>query len=87
MWLESPIETRISLRRLDQAAAVEPDIIGTACPYCLLMLEDAVKVRGMEGQIEVADLVELMSSAPDPVAEQSDGTRRAESVLSGAGEG
>jgi Fe-S oxidoreductase len=63
MWLETPAETRINLRRLEQAAAVEPDLIATACPYCLLMFDDALKIRGMAEQIEVVDLVELLDLA------------------------
>ena len=32
----------------------------TACPYCLTNIEDAIKVAGLEGKMEVLDLVELV---------------------------
>jgi Fe-S oxidoreductase len=34
--------------------------IATACPYCTLMLEDAVKVLGVEDRIAVKDVAELL---------------------------
>jgi Fe-S oxidoreductase len=37
------------------------DVIVTACPFCLVNLEDAIKVSGLEGQMEALDLTELVS--------------------------
>jgi Fe-S oxidoreductase len=45
--------------RVDQALALEPDVIATACPYCLTMLEDGVKARGKES-VKVYDIAELL---------------------------
>ena len=47
------------------ARAVElgADLLVTACPFCLITLEDAVKTSGSEGKIEVVDLAELVSMA------------------------
>jgi hypothetical protein len=36
-------------------------VIVTACPFCLVNLEDAIKVSGLEGQMEAMDLTELVS--------------------------
>jgi hypothetical protein len=33
--------------------------IPTACPFCLVNMEDAIKVAGLEGQMEAVDLAEL----------------------------
>lgn len=81
MWLETPVEMRMSLRRLDQAAAVEPDIIATACPYCLLMFDDALKLRGMEGQIELVDLTELLGVIPEEETEEPEITPETEEAV------
>ena len=35
----------------------------TACPLCLIMLEDARKTSGLEETLEVIDLAELALSA------------------------
>jgi Fe-S oxidoreductase len=36
-------------------------VIVTACPFCLVNIEDAIKVSGLEGQMEALDLTELVS--------------------------
>ncbi len=52
------IQFRPSLKRVDEAAVVGADILAVACPFCHMMLEDAVKVKGAE--IKVVDVVELV---------------------------
>ena len=42
------------------AAEVGAQVIVTACPFCLINLEDAIKTTGNEGKIEVIDLIELV---------------------------
>jgi Fe-S oxidoreductase len=39
------------------------DILATACPYCLLTFEDAVKTTGAEGKIQIMDVAELLNIA------------------------
>jgi Fe-S oxidoreductase len=46
--------------RVEMAAEAGADVIITACPFCMINLEDAVKTSGLEGKIEVIDLVELV---------------------------
>jgi Fe-S oxidoreductase len=36
---------------------------GVACPFCLLTLEDAVKVKGLEDKLRVMDIMELVNLA------------------------
>ena len=45
MWLEERQGKRINLERTDEALATGADVVSTACPYCLIMLDDAVKER------------------------------------------
>lgn len=60
LWYENEQETeRMGERRVKMAQEVGAEIIVTACPFCLINLEDAVKTTGNEGKIEVIDLVEL----------------------------
>jgi Fe-S oxidoreductase len=49
--------------RVRQAHATGANILAVACPNCLTMLEDAVKVEGLEGKIEVKDIAELINGA------------------------
>ncbi len=56
-----PIEDkRMGQVRVEMAAEAGANVIVTACPFCMVNLEDAVKTSGMEGRIEVVDLVELV---------------------------
>lgn len=52
------VEFRPSLKRIDEAEMVAADILAVSCPFCLMMLEDAVKVKGSE--IKVMDVAELL---------------------------
>ena len=63
MWMEQTSETRPSLNRAREAVDLKPDIIVTACPFCLINLEDAVKVLGKEEIIQVMDVAELIKNA------------------------
>ncbi|MBF0476606.1 MAG: 4Fe-4S dicluster domain-containing protein [Deltaproteobacteria bacterium] len=60
MWQELSSETKISEVRIREAAATGADVVITACPYCLIMLEDARKTAGLEDSIKVLDLNELV---------------------------
>ena len=42
------------------AAEAGANVIVTACPFCLVNIEDAIKVAGMEGNMEAIDLSELI---------------------------
>jgi Fe-S oxidoreductase len=53
-------EQRMGLVRVQQARAAGADVIVTACPYCLTNIEDAIKVAGLEGELQALDLVELI---------------------------
>ncbi|MDR3555343.1 MAG: (Fe-S)-binding protein [Syntrophobacteraceae bacterium] len=53
-------ETRMSEIRIKQARQTGAEILITACPLCLIMLEDALKTAGFEGDMKVMDLNELV---------------------------
>jgi len=62
MWLEGTnIEERLAHQRVQQAIDTGAEILATACPFCVLTLEDAVKIRGLEDQIQVVDIMELVA--------------------------
>lgn len=60
LFYEPDEEQRMGVVRVEQARAAGADVIVTACPYCLTNIEDAIKVAGLEGKMEVLDLVELV---------------------------
>jgi len=65
MWVESSSETaeRLAETRVKDAAELGAEIIATACPLCVLTLEDAVKTSGHEEKIRVMDVAELLAEA------------------------
>jgi len=65
MWVESSSEAaeRLAETRVKDAAELGAEIIATACPFCVLTLEDAVKTSGYEEKIRVMDVAELLAEA------------------------
>lgn len=65
MWVESSSETgqRLAEIRVQDAVNLGAEILATACPFCVLTLEDAVKTSGHEEKIRVMDVTELLAEA------------------------
>jgi heterodisulfide reductase subunit B len=42
------------------AAEAGASVIVTACPFCMVNIEDAIKVAGLEGKMTAIDLAELV---------------------------
>ena len=61
LFYEPEEETRMGVLRVEMAAAAGANAIVTACPFCLVNIEDAIKVAGMEGKLEAIELVELVA--------------------------
>lgn len=62
MWLETPAGERFSDLRVNEAAAVDASILVTACPFCIVCLEDSLKVEQIE-QLRVMDIAEVLVNA------------------------
>jgi Fe-S oxidoreductase/nitrate reductase gamma subunit len=61
MWLETDPNTRINHRRLDNVLEAKADVVATACPYCLLMFDDAIRSKGLGDQVQVMDVAEVLA--------------------------
>jgi Fe-S oxidoreductase len=80
MWMEERIGKRINTERIEEALALNPDTISTACPYCLVMLGDAVSAKKASGDapdtLEVVDVAQLLARSvrtTAPAAVDGDG--------------
>ncbi len=62
LWHEVKEEERMAVKRVKMALESGANCIITACPFCLLHFEDAIKTLGLEDRIEVIDLMELFVS-------------------------
>ncbi|MCJ7512416.1 MAG: heterodisulfide reductase-related iron-sulfur binding cluster [Anaerolineales bacterium] len=61
MWMETDPNTRINQRRLDEAVQrAGAEVVVTACPYCLIMIDDAIRSKGMSESVGAVDLAEVI---------------------------
>jgi Fe-S oxidoreductase len=65
MWMEERIGKQVNVERTDEALATGADIVSTACPYCMVMLSDAVAAKKSEGSarehVEVLDVAQILA--------------------------
>jgi len=61
MWLEEDIGKRINHIRTDDLLETGAKQIGTACPFCLTMIEDGIKETEREGAAKVKDIAEFVA--------------------------
>jgi Fe-S oxidoreductase len=76
MWMEERIGKRINTERIEEALGTNPDTISTGCPYCLVMLGDAVSAKKSSGEakesLEVVDVAQLLVRSVRSPAETPD---------------
>jgi len=63
MWMEETIGKRINMERTDEALTTGADVVSTACPYCMIMLDDAVRANNKEEEVRVLDLSQLVEES------------------------
>jgi len=70
LFYEPKEQERMGVLRVKMAAEAGANVIVTACPFCMVNIEDAIKVTGMEGRMTAIDLAELVDRqlvrAPQP---------------------
>ncbi len=59
--LEEKTDLRMSHQRVDQLMESNPETIAVSCPFCVLMLEDALKAKNLQEKVKVKDISELTS--------------------------
>ncbi|WP_405919874.1 (Fe-S)-binding protein [Streptomyces longwoodensis] len=76
MWMEERIGKRINNERVDEALSLNPDIVSTACPFCLVMLTDSVNGKKNEGKaketVQVVDVAQLLLDSVKTPADPED---------------
>jgi Fe-S oxidoreductase len=81
-WMEERIGKRVNVERVDEALSVSPDVVGTACPFCMVMLDDGLKEKQQSGaapaHVAVLDVAQLLARS----LQQPDAAARAASAPS-----
>jgi Fe-S oxidoreductase len=66
-WMEEKIGKRINVERTEEALGLDPDLIGTACPFCMVMLSDAVTAKKADGEarddVQVLDVAQILQQS------------------------
>ncbi|MDR7416944.1 MAG: (Fe-S)-binding protein [Armatimonadota bacterium] len=66
-WMEERGEERVALQRAREAVGTGAEAVAVSCPFCLQMLEDAVKSAAPGHPVRVLDVAELVAeSLPEP---------------------
>ena len=63
MWLEENIGKRVNMERAEEALGTGADVVSTACPYCMIMLDDAVRANNRTDDVRVLDLAQLLEES------------------------
>ena len=58
-----PGNKEVNIERTQEALGKNPDVIATACPFCMTMMTDGVKHFDKEEEVKVIDIVELVSKS------------------------
>jgi Fe-S oxidoreductase len=61
LFYEPEEETRMGVLRVNMAAEAGANVIVTACPFCLVNIQDAIKVAGKEEEMEAMDFTQLIA--------------------------
>ncbi len=62
LFYEPEEETRMGVLRVNMAVEAGANVIVTACPFCFVNIQDAIKVAGLEDQMEVMDFTKLIET-------------------------
>jgi Fe-S oxidoreductase len=66
-WMEEKIGKRINVERTEEALGLDPDLISTACPFCMVMLSDAVTAKKADGlardDVQVLDVAQILQQS------------------------
>jgi Fe-S oxidoreductase len=63
MWMEERSGSRVNLTRVDEALSTGADIIATACPFCMIMLDDGEKTHTDGPHAEVLDIAQILQAS------------------------
>ncbi|HEY7649181.1 MAG TPA: (Fe-S)-binding protein [Methylomirabilota bacterium] len=63
MWMEVPAKKRVNIIRVEEALETPATVVGTACPFCLAMVDLGRKVKNAEDRLQVKDISELIAES------------------------
>jgi Fe-S oxidoreductase len=66
VWMEGWGNKNVNVIRLEQLRQPDPQVIAVACPFCMVMFEDAAKNTGVDQTIARRDVAEILLQSLPP---------------------
>ena len=66
MWIEESQGERINHVRTDHFIETGAATVGVSCPFCLQMMTEGIQAKGLQGEKESKDVLELLSESLEP---------------------
>ncbi|MGD0307672.1 MAG: heterodisulfide reductase-related iron-sulfur binding cluster [Acidobacteriota bacterium] len=63
MFMEEREGKRVNIERTEEALKLHPDMIATACPFCMTMLTDGLKAKDADERVHVRDVAEVLADS------------------------
>jgi Fe-S oxidoreductase len=63
IWFEEKRGTRVNHLRMEHIQAEDPDQVAVACPYCMIMLEDGARAKGVFETLPILDISEFLTNS------------------------
>jgi Fe-S oxidoreductase len=63
IWFEEKRGTRVNHLRMEHIQAESPDQVAVACPYCMIMLEDGARAKGVFETLPILDISEFLTNS------------------------
>ncbi|MDY7035633.1 MAG: (Fe-S)-binding protein, partial [Thermodesulfobacteriota bacterium] len=61
MWLHERLGRHMNQIRAEEVVETGVDLLGTACPYCMTMLDDGLKALEIDRPPKVSDIIEILA--------------------------
>ena len=63
MWIEESKGKRVNHIRTEQYLDTDSPTVGVSCPFCLQMFEEGIGSKGLQGEKQAKDLIELLDES------------------------
>lgn len=60
-WMDLKIGERVNSIRAKEAASTGASTVATACPFCMQMMEDGIKLTHIDQRLDVRDIAEVIA--------------------------
>jgi len=63
MWMEETRGSRINVNRVEEALGTNAELVVSACPFCLTMIDDGLNAKDKANEVHSKDIAELLAEA------------------------